>query len=46
MPAHRKRILVVSTIEAFTLNLVRTAVLGGHQPYVATDRRYGVDRLS
>ncbi len=40
------RTLIVSTIDRFTIALVRTAALAGHQPYVATDRRWGVDRLS
>jgi biotin carboxylase len=41
-----KRLLILSIKPVFTLSLVRTAVLAGYRTYVASDQRWGQDRLS
>lgn len=40
------RILILSTIPGFTLNLVRTAGLAGYQPFLVTDQYFTCDWLS
>jgi hypothetical protein len=42
----RRKVLILSTIDVFTLGVVRTAVLAGYRPYVVTDRRWDWLRLS
>ena len=46
IPNRQKRVLVLSTIDLFTLGVVRTAVLAGYRPYLVTDRRWDRHRLS
>lgn len=39
-------VLILSTIPGFTLNLVRTVALGGHNPFLVTDQNFRCDCLS
>jgi biotin carboxylase len=46
MARDQKQVLILSTIANFTLGLIRTAVLAGWRPHIASDRAWTNDRMS